>query len=619
MLRLALVCTLLFPLARPAVAAPAGGTAELGPMLQQAYLKASNTDPNDRFGISVAVSGDTAVVGAYLESSSASGVNGNGANNGSSASGAAYVFVRTGSTWQPRAYLKASNTGANDLFGWSVDIDGDTIVVGATGEASLATGVDGNQSSNFYPNAGAAYVFVRGGSGWTQQAYLKASNTYAGNAFGSAVAISGDTIIVGAREESSDSTGVNGDQTNNGALDSGAAYVFVREGATWSQQAYLKASNTEPSDLFGVSVAVDGDLAVVGATQEDSAATGIDGDGSNNGAGASGAGYVYGRQGTSWSLLAYLKASNTETGDRYGVSVAVSGNTVVVGASQEDSGPSAGQHDNSEEAAGAAFVYVTDGSSWSQQAILKAENADAGDLFANALAIEGERVLVGAFGENSSSVGVAGDPDDEGANNSGAAYVFQRSGTRWSQAAYLKASNTGALDEFGFDVDLNGDTVLVGAYAEDGDGIGVGGDQSSDDANSAGAAYAFDLEASGWFDEGCALAGVSGDPALVGMGDLGPGSSNTVSLSNAAPAASSGLITALSSSPTPFKGGTLKPFPFLLDPILLTTDGAGALDLAFSMPAGVPAGTELWVQWAVQDAAAVHGVALSNALLGVTP
>src|SRR5262249_15516067 len=152
----------------------------------------------------------------------------------------------------------ASNSGAGDNFGLSVDVSGDTVVVGAPFEASAATGVNGNQADNSAPNAGAAYVFVRSGGGWSQQAYLKASNTSAGDRFGCYVAISGDTVVVGAPREDSAATGVNGDQGDNTAVEAGAAYVFVRSGTTWSQQAYLKASNTDAGDQFGESVFISG-------------------------------------------------------------------------------------------------------------------------------------------------------------------------------------------------------------------------------------------------------------------------------------------------------------------------------------------------------------------------
>ena len=158
------------------------------------------------------------------------------------------------------------------------------MVVGASGEDSNATGINGDQTNNSASDSGAAYVFVRNGVTWTQQAYLKASNTDAGDLFGYSVAVSGDTVVVGAYGEDSNATGVNGDQTDNSARDSGAAYVFVRNGGTWTQQAYLKASNTDGGDGFGYSVAVSGDTVVVGAFGEDSNATGINGDQTNNSA-----------------------------------------------------------------------------------------------------------------------------------------------------------------------------------------------------------------------------------------------------------------------------------------------------------------------------------------------
>src|SRR6478672_316566 len=263
------------------------------PIAQQAYVKASNTGAGDRFGSSIAISGDTVVVGAQAEASAANGVNGNQSDNSAPNAGAAYVFVRNGTTWTQQAYLKASNSGANDFFGISVAISGNTVVVGAQLEASAATGINGNESDNSATNAGAAYVFVRNGTTWTQQAYLKASNTEAFDRFGIRAAISGDTAVIGAIGEDSAATGINGNQSDNSATDAGAAYVFVRNGTTWTQQAYLKASNAGAFDDFGYSVAISGDTAVIGAWEESSAATGVNGNQSNNSAGASGAAYVF--------------------------------------------------------------------------------------------------------------------------------------------------------------------------------------------------------------------------------------------------------------------------------------------------------------------------------------
>jgi FG-GAP repeat len=464
----------------------------IDPIAQQAYLKASNTEANDFFGAAVAISGDTVVVGAYGEDSAATGVNGNQANNSVSGSGAAYVFVRSGNTWTQQAYLKASNTGANDLFGASVGISGNTVVVGAYGEDSAATGVNGNQVDNSAAESGAAYVFVRSGSTWTQQAYLKASNTGAGDFFGEYVAISGDTVVIGAPSESSAATGVNGNQADNSATESGAAYVFVRSGSTWTQQAYLKASNTEAHDFFG-RVTISGDTVVVGASSEDSAATGVNGNQADNSAFGSGAAYVFVRSGSTWTQQAYLKASNTEASDGFGGSVGISGDTVVVGAAGEDSaatGVNGNQVDNSAAESGAAYVFVRSGSTWTQQAYLKASSTGASDAFGGSAGISGDTVVVGAAGEDSAATGVNGNQVDNSATESGAAYVFVRSGSTWTQQAYLKASNTEANDFF-FTVAISGDTAVVGAYGEDSAATGVNGNQTSNAATDSGAAYVF--------------------------------------------------------------------------------------------------------------------------------
>ena len=191
---------------------------------QQAYLKASNTSTGDYFGTSVAVAGDTVVVGASGEGSSTTGVN-SLPNELAGDSGAAYVFIRSGSSWSQQAYFKASNTSARDQFGISVAVAGDTVVVGALGESSSTAGVNSvpNQAS---ASSGAAYVFVRSGSSWSQQAYLKASNTGVFDQFGSSVAVSGSTVISGSHQEDSTITGSNS-VPDEAASDSGAAYIFT--------------------------------------------------------------------------------------------------------------------------------------------------------------------------------------------------------------------------------------------------------------------------------------------------------------------------------------------------------------------------------------------------------
>ena len=259
----------------------------------QATLAASNADPGDFFGQSVAISGNTIVVGAPFEASDADGIGGTQGSNTAPNAGAAYVFTRSGTSWSQQAYLKASVSDAMDMFGWATTIDGETIVVGAHFEQSTATGVNGDDTNNGFPGAGAAYVFTRTGSTWSQQAYLKASNTGFADQFGFALALRGDTLLVGAPTEESNATGINGDENDNSVPQTGAAYVFDRVGTTWSQRSYLKATNPDPQDTFGLYLALSEGFAIVGAPGEDSAASGINGNDADNSLEDSGAAYTY--------------------------------------------------------------------------------------------------------------------------------------------------------------------------------------------------------------------------------------------------------------------------------------------------------------------------------------
>ena len=334
------------------------------------YVKASNTGVGDEFGFSVALSGDgsTLAVGAAYEDSAATGIDGDQADNTASAAGAVYVFTRSAGAWQQQAYVKASNADADDRFGWSVALsdDGNTLAVGAYAEDSAATGIDGDQADNTASAAGAVYVFTRTAGAWKQQAYVKASNTDAGDQFGFSVALNadGDTLAVGALYEASAATGIDGDRADNAATNSGAAYVFTRAADAWKQQAYVKASNTDAEDRFGWLVALsgDGDTLAVGALFEDSAASGVGGGQADNTATNSGAAYVFTRAAGIWKQQAYVKASNTGGSDWFGQSLALSGDgdTLAVGAVYEDSaatGIGSDQADNTASHAGAVYVY----------------------------------------------------------------------------------------------------------------------------------------------------------------------------------------------------------------------------------------------------------------------
>lgn len=267
---------------------------------QQAYVKASNTNAGDTFGAAIAISGDgsTLAIGAPQEASAAIGINGDETTNSEMFAGAVYVFSHAGSVWSQQAYVKASHSGDERRFGSAVALsdDGATLAVGAVAESSAATGVNGNQADSSAPSSGAAYVFTRAGAAWSQQAYLKASNTNMDDRFGFGLAISSDgaTLAIGARDEDSAAIGLGGDQSDRSAASSGAVYVFQRAGTTWSQRAYVKASNTGAGDQFGIGVGLSSDGKQLAATaiRESGAATGISGDGSNNAALSAGAAYI---------------------------------------------------------------------------------------------------------------------------------------------------------------------------------------------------------------------------------------------------------------------------------------------------------------------------------------
>jgi len=395
------------------------GTKWIGPDLQ---LLASNGAANDNFGISVALSGDTALVGAYVDDVGAN------ANQGS-----AYVFTRSGSTWIQQAQLTATDGAAGDLFGISVALSGDTALVGANSDD---VGANTNQ--------GSAYVFTRSGSTWTQQAQLTATGGAGGDNFGVSVALSGDTALVGAN---SDDVGANTNQ--------GSAYVFTRSGTTWTQQAQLTATGGAAGDNFGISVALSGDTALVGANFD------------TVGANASqGSAYVFTRSGSTWTQQAQLTATGGATNDNFGVAVALgggAGDTALVGAASDDVGANANQ--------GSAYVFTRSGSTWTQQAQLTATNGAAGDFFGFSVALgggAGDTALVGAYA------------DDVGANiDQGSAYIFTRSGSTWTQQAQLTAIDGAASDNFGVSVALGdgaGDTALVGAYL---DNVGTNANQGS--------------------------------------------------------------------------------------------------------------------------------------------
>lgn len=495
------------------------------------YFKASNTELaasfGDQFGRALGLSADgsTLAIGARLEDSRATGINGDQADNTAESSGAVYLFRRDGSDWHQQAYFKASNTDASDGFGWAVSLsaDGNTLVVGAPGEASSATGINGNEFDNSVPGAGAVYVFRFDGANWYQQAYVKASNT--AGSFGQTVALSADgaTLVVGSPGEDSSARGINGDQTDNLAAGAGAVYVFRFDGTDWYQQAYVKASNTDALDRFGSSVALsaDGNALAVGATGEDSIATGINGDQGDNSSDGAGAAYLFRFDGVDWQQQAYVKASNTKTSMwcpargpqpcqmTFGAAVGLSadGDTLVVGAPGEDSnstGINGDENDESSEASGAVYLFRFNGATWDQQAYIKASNTGFNDNFGGVLALSADSrtLVVGAWLEDSSATGINGDQWDNSAGQSGAAYLFRFDGGDWHQISYIKSCNTDSGDHFGsyhleglggtsVAVSADGSTIAVGAPYEASMATGVYGDRADNSAPFAGAVYVY--------------------------------------------------------------------------------------------------------------------------------
>jgi hypothetical protein len=416
------------------------------------------------------------------------------------------------------AYLKASNTAASDHFGCGGVLQGHT----GQGVALSANGTTLAVGSPHKDDTGGAYVFVRTGERWTEQAYLKPSNPQTGAGFGHYVALSadGNTLAVSAFWEASSAKGINGNQKDESIPQAGAVYVFTRRGSAWTQEAYIKASNTGEAgtaetfgegDQFGFSLALsgDGNTLAVGALTEDSRAAGINGDQADNSAAAAGAVYVFTRTGTTWSQQAYVKPANPDAGDMFGYAVSLSadGNTMAVGSFDED-GTGRGINpppDNKTGGAGAAYVFSRTGTAWSQQAYIKPSNGETQDSFGVHLALsdDGATLLVGTLDEDCKATGVNAPGCDKDWNDDlsmGAAYVFARAAGGWTQQAFLKPSNTGPNDWFGSRLALSGDgnTAAIGASLEDSASKGINGRQDDESASEAGVVYLFRRTGTAW-------------------------------------------------------------------------------------------------------------------------
>jgi alpha-tubulin suppressor-like RCC1 family protein len=366
---------------------------------EQKLTADANAANYDRFGESVAVSGDYAIIGA------ASDPGEEGAGNG-----AAYIFIRNGTSWSRQARIVATGGASSDQFGISVAIDGDYAVIGSSGDDDAGS------------SSGSAYIFVRSGTSWTQQYNLTAgTDAQAGDKFGISVSISGDSVIIGAESKNSNagaayvyvrngsswslqqkitpsgatandyfggSVSISGNYAIIGARGDNSAYVFERNASTWSLHENLTASDGVAGDNFGFSVMIVGDYAIVGAVYGDSAVT------------DAGSAYVFKRNGTSWSEESILTASDAVNSDYFGQSVALDGDYAIVGAPYKNS------------YVGAVYIFKRSGTNWAQQTKMLASDGASSDFFGTFVAISGGYAFAGAFG------------DDDGGTNAGAAYIY---------------------------------------------------------------------------------------------------------------------------------------------------------------------------------------------------
>lgn len=386
-------------------------------------LTPSDAEAGDRLGGSVGLSGERALIGAAF--SDADGTD----------SGAAYVFDFNGANWSEVRKFTAGTSAAKDRFGESVDSSRTRVLVGAPGEDD---------------DTGAVHVFEFDGMTWSSTASLIASDGSIREEFGASVALSGNRALVGAPFDDD-----LGDR-------SGSAYVFEFDGSNWLETAKLTASNGFAEDRFGSAVSLVGNRALVGASDA---------------SGRRGSAYIFELSDSSWIETEYLTPSDGEAFDQFGIAVALSEDRALVG--------SPGNNGNA-RSDGAAYVFDFVGASWNETAKLAATDATDGDRFGSSLSLSGDRVLIGA-----SRKYVTG-------TRSGAAYVFDFDGINWTETAKLAGSGSGTFDEFGWSASLSGDRAVVGTRRED----GVVPDT--------GSAYVFDFDGSGWI-ESARLASIDGE------------------------------------------------------------------------------------------------------------
>lgn len=429
------------------------------------------------------------------------------------------TIERTGSQ---KSYIKSPNSDSGDQFGFWLDLSGDTLLATAAFEDSAAQGVNGDQDSNAATDSGAAFVYVRDGDSWKQQAYLKPSDTSAYDYFGVRAALDGDTIVVGAIHALIFDPGIVASRP-------GAAYVYTRKDGAWSQTQRIAASDAQGADVFGTGIALDGNTLAVGAAWESTSAD------------RSGAVYIFERTGSIWVERQKLKASKPSSGAYFGANLALEADRLVVGApndnrpltragtaeifvrrggtwmSQQSLQPaSLSENANfgfavavhgdrvivgaprtspyfTETALppGEVYVFDADGDHWNQTALLRSPNPIQLDCFGIGVALSDRGLAIGASGDTSGAKGIGGDPTRTDAKLSGAAYLYAPAADGWVETAYIKAHNTGANDAFGYVIALDAEALAVSATLESGDERDIGGTGASDAQTNSGAVYVF--------------------------------------------------------------------------------------------------------------------------------
>ncbi len=350
---------------------------------QQAKIEAEGGALGDSFGFSVAISGDTAVLGAPWR-------NENGASSGS-----AYVFQWNGSQWAEMTKLVPDDLAAEDHFGFAVAVSGNTAIVGVSPDEEV------------HGNCGWAYLFQRSDSQWTQVTKLGPKC----GGFGRSVAISGETLIAGAPEQV--------DEKSNAA---GSAYIFQKTDSGWTEAARVVAADGEQGDRFGQSVSISGNTAIIGA---------------------SGSAYMFEQTGKGWTEVSKLLAEDNEEGtNAFGASVSISDGRAIVGADRDDDNGSS---------SGAAYVFEHIKSEWTHVAKLLASDGQPGDAFGASVSISGATAILGAR------------RDDDDGSSSGSAYIFGETESGWPEIAKLRPSDPAQLNIFGSSVSLDAGTALIGA------------------------------------------------------------------------------------------------------------------------------------------------------------